>query len=192
MIWLARFWRQQLLDGAAWTTAGRLIPAARLLAVAACVALAGAFAARLTAQHTPDSMSGIGAAFVLVLFLLLFRLQSREAGENSSPIAATGAWLAAWSAGWPLADLLQAMRLPLEPALAACVVPVAYLAASPIPKRFPSIRQFICIGWIPVIGFLAILTRPWTVESTSTVLTFGLIIVAAAKAPRDSGVGQAE
>lgn len=35
MLWLARFWHQQLDDGRAWTTAGRLIPVARRLSYAA-------------------------------------------------------------------------------------------------------------------------------------------------------------
>lgn len=35
LLWLARFWHQQLDDGRAWTTAGRLVPHARQLGVAA-------------------------------------------------------------------------------------------------------------------------------------------------------------
>lgn len=38
MLWLSRFWRQQLLSDQAWTTTGRLVPAARRLAQHLCLA----------------------------------------------------------------------------------------------------------------------------------------------------------
>ena len=89
LLWLARFWNQQLDDGKPWTTAGRLIPAARRLSwVAAGLALVGcalsvhmlngraapwvslvAIAVLLAAmsQHVRDLAGGAGAALAACL-----------------------------------------------------------------------------------------------------------------------------
>ncbi|MCC7291731.1 MAG: hypothetical protein IT449_06700 [Phycisphaerales bacterium] len=75
-MWLAKVWDQQLLDGAAWTTAGRLIPDARRLSfLCGCLALlVGVLMAlwpRFPAVAAADDRLGRFAAGVAVNLLAL-------------------------------------------------------------------------------------------------------------------------
>ncbi|MFO0839713.1 MAG: hypothetical protein U1D55_14455 [Phycisphaerae bacterium] len=70
-LWLARFWRQQLLDGVAWTTTGRLIPTMRITAYAA-IAI-GVVEALLAAWTVSSTVGIVGAACWLILTLMLLR-----------------------------------------------------------------------------------------------------------------------
>ncbi len=140
MLWLARFWQQQLADGRPWTTAGRLIPAARRWAY---VATAGAvvLAAWPTAWPAPGGAWVIG--FTLVVLLALWSMLVRDprwlggGGQPGAPgdhgaapaacFALTAAsvaacrWLEASGVSWlspavvtGLAALLLALRVRAE------------------------------------------------------------------------------
>jgi len=104
--WLAGFWDQQLLEGRPWTTAGRLIPAARRLAELAATACAG-FA--LAAYLAPDSMGGAvwRPCVSLLICLLLARglLSDSDAPDNRS--AAAGAVLAFLAATVPARQIIN-------------------------------------------------------------------------------------
>lgn len=68
--WLSRFWRQQLDDGRAWTTAGRLIPAVRAIAVTlAWLTLIAGLTAPLE-FHSPAAIAFSTAAPALAAFCL--------------------------------------------------------------------------------------------------------------------------
>lgn len=77
LLWLARFWDQQLLDGAAWTTAGRLIPAARRASLACAAVLGIVTVAALF--RAPAVETGLILVIVNSLALLgLARIHSRD------------------------------------------------------------------------------------------------------------------
>lgn len=94
LLWLARFWAQQLRGDQAWTTAGRLIPAARELGYAvAGLASAAAWAWRVDAlawEHHGYAQAIAAGAALLVLMSMLFK----EADTQRSSAAATAGWLA--------------------------------------------------------------------------------------------------
>ncbi|MCK6455326.1 MAG: hypothetical protein L6Q92_02165 [Phycisphaerae bacterium] len=90
--WLARFWDQQLLDGRAWTTAGRAIPYVRRIgflvaALAVLVAFEMAFWPRWRYVLERDDsaarwLSGLAAILLLAL------VTAGEARRNDSPTLA--------------------------------------------------------------------------------------------------------
>lgn len=128
LLWLARFWRQQLLESVAWTTTGALIPAARGLAQ-----VAGAIGLGVALTHA----SAIAAPWTLFAALLtalagsMLVRDSLPAGQARSAHAASAALFAAcavagqafqgWQIGldWPLfvgaACALLAARVALTP-----------------------------------------------------------------------------
>lgn len=75
LLWLGRFWSQQLLNGTAWTTAGRLIPAARWLGVICCVACI------LTAGTLSSSAQTVGRWGAIAVAASALALAARMAAE---------------------------------------------------------------------------------------------------------------
>ncbi len=74
MLWLARFWSQQLNDGRPWTTAGRLIPVARRVSVALVgVQIVWALTWLLSIAQ-PPTMGGWPIAATLLTLLHWWRL----------------------------------------------------------------------------------------------------------------------
>lgn len=139
LLWLARFWTQQLHGGRAWTTAGRLIPAARDLSYAAAgLACVAAFVWRvddLAWEHRGYAQTiGAGAA-LLVLMSMLFR----DAVAQQSPAAATAGWLALLGAMVAAQAVLRQfdLQLPTAAALGAASLlgalrsRIGYQAAGP-------------------------------------------------------------
>ena len=107
LLWLARFWDQQLDNGRAWTTTGRLIPAARRLgAAASCAAVAAAAALLSTDKSSQFSIPA--ASITLALMLCVSRFYMRDTVRNNTYGAALSAccWLAAATA--PTTRLLSA------------------------------------------------------------------------------------
>lgn len=90
LLWLARFWQQQLHDGQPWTTAGRLIPAARRLGhVAAGGALVTAVAAALTFKGvSPGEWTAVIAAMLLLALWGLLMRDARSAGSSTAALLA--------------------------------------------------------------------------------------------------------
>lgn len=94
LLWLSRFWQQQLRTGVAWTTAGRLIPAARRLGYAAGgVALVLAVRAAVVGATNSDALAWQGLTAALLL-LLLFSMLVRTAAVRDSQTAAAAACVA--------------------------------------------------------------------------------------------------
>jgi hypothetical protein len=93
LTWLARFWEQQLLEGRAWTTAGRLIPMARAVGgVAASAAFTIAWSDPLgRAPGTSDVALGGGLAvlFLTTVMVLCYRdvLRSHRSSELIAGLA---------------------------------------------------------------------------------------------------------
>jgi len=90
--WLARFWRQQLLDGQAWTTTGRMIPYARrtaflLSALAVLIAFHMAFWPNVAPTVEDDGPARIGAGLAAILLLGL--INARKAHRDDSVTSAT-------------------------------------------------------------------------------------------------------
>jgi hypothetical protein len=121
LAWLASFWYQQLNEGKPWTTAGRLIPAARHLSYAAVggeVVLAAMWILS-TDEAVP---SGRWSTLLAILFMLAhWRLLARDAAAQQSAIAALAACLVLVAALVPLGHLAETFGLVLRP----CVLLVA-------------------------------------------------------------------
>jgi len=105
MLWLARFWQQQLHDGRPWTTAGRLIPSARRLAVvfAAVAAVLAGVGLNLGAVGEPWPVPVL-AALALSGFGLL---ALQDAREHNSAAGCLAGLLGLTAAGVPLAELVR-------------------------------------------------------------------------------------
>lgn len=146
LLWLARFWRQQLLDERAWTTAGRLIPIARF---AACVlAPAGLVIASGTLDADAVSAAPLftaSAALTQVgLALYLFR-DARDEGGGAARVAACLAALAGSVALWRLASSWS--ELPLPPATALVIA-----AFVPVLRGRPAgCARTLALGTMPVL-----------------------------------------
>lgn len=116
LLWLARFWTQQLCDGRPWTTTGRLIPAARnlsLLAVGGQV-LAAAWLAGTASAVTAGVWSLSGA---LLLMLLHAAALVREAQRRGCAATALAACVVLVAAVAPADQLTVALQRPVPPVL---------------------------------------------------------------------------
>jgi hypothetical protein len=93
--WLAQFWDQQLLDGAAWTTAGRMIPyAVTLSTYLALLSVIVAFQMAIWPERaaSPDADDGFGRmAFSLAAMFLLIVQGVRAARHSESNAFAAAA-----------------------------------------------------------------------------------------------------
>ncbi|MCB9856549.1 MAG: hypothetical protein H6818_12775 [Phycisphaerales bacterium] len=94
-LWLARFWDQQLLDGRAWTTAGRMIAFAQSSAMylaALSVIIAFQMAIWPERAQYPDADDGLYRIVFGILALLLFvRLTTKAARKLDSNVFASTA-----------------------------------------------------------------------------------------------------
>lgn len=174
-LWLAGFWRQQLLEGRAWTTTGWLIGPARrnaqALAVLALVYAMATLGAEAPAAAGSATWPMLSAAALLVLALRFVRDSGADGGDGS----ALGACLAAGSAVLAMSE----GRLSLGPTpaaaafvlgLAALLVVLRSLAGPPAMRR--PIYLAIGAGAAPAGAILALAGGPWG----------GQVIVAAAMA----------
>ncbi len=85
LLWLAKFWQQQLDDGRAWTTTGRLIPAARQLSYVAGItaaALLCVFAAVGLRQGAPRGwVVWLAVALAILHWVMIVRDVRRVAAS---------------------------------------------------------------------------------------------------------------
>lgn len=95
MLWLAKFWDQQLDDGRAWTTTGALIPMARGAALVFAAALLGQSIAH-TINSAPRTQWTVEVALMLLLFGLIVVFW-RSARRHRSIASAVGLWLTVWA-----------------------------------------------------------------------------------------------
>lgn len=186
MMWLARFWHQQLLDGVPWTTAGRLIPSARRIGAAA------AFATLLISWKGAGSggfwtIAGLVLALALVAALTVAARRERCGGSAIGALAAGGA--AAILALGLLPDATPAFLAP--PLGAAIAAVLGWPAAGSRNKDGEMARAaWIGIGAVTLIG-LAISRpeEPQLFVAASITLAAGLLLAALSRrspAPVDS------
>ncbi|MEW6252005.1 MAG: hypothetical protein AB1716_15295, partial [Planctomycetota bacterium] len=109
LLWLARLWEQQLNRGEAWTTAGRLIPAAWRLG---CIAAGGSFAVAaawvMRGGTAGPVMSGAACAAGLALLALLVRQSTARPTRATAGEHAVAALLACLTALATMAPLYAA------------------------------------------------------------------------------------
>ncbi|MBU0617358.1 MAG: hypothetical protein KKI02_06560 [Planctomycetes bacterium] len=121
LVWLARFWDQQLLDGVAWTTAGRLIPASRRLGYAASSGAIAATIVGLTTDAFTEQSLWI-LALTLLLLLVLMSLLVRDGLEFGQSGAFAASCLVTVAAAGPGCALFA--RLAAEPLMPIVAVAV--------------------------------------------------------------------
>ena len=121
LVWLARFWDQQLLHGVAWTTAGRLIPASRRLGYAASSGAIAATVVGLTTGAFTEQGLWI-VALTLLLLLVLMSLLVRDGLEFGQSGAFAGSCLVTVAAAGPGCALFA--RLAAEPLMPIVAVAV--------------------------------------------------------------------
>jgi hypothetical protein len=162
LLWLARFWDQQLNDGVPWTTAGRLIPIARRLAYGACAGAAGLAGGSFGAgefQLQPLWLSAV----TLVLLLGTMSLLVRDSYEHRWPEAAFAACLVTAAATIPGCRLLLAIvGTPVSPVIALAVgVLLLALRVAVAPRTPPAAAVYnACIGGVlPVIVLFTLILR---------------------------------
>lgn len=178
LLWLARFWDQQLEDGVPWTTAGRLIPSARRLAYAAG---AGAVAATVGGFGSGDSQVQPGwlAAITAVVLLGSMVLLVRDAYEHRRSGGALAACLVVVAAAGPGCRLLSGL-------LGAAVSPVVGIAggglllavrAAVMPRTPPAATVYNAFigGILPVIALFTLAWRGLDAQSA-----MGLVMTVAA------------
>jgi len=182
LLWLARFWEQQLKERRPWTTAGRLTPIARRLAYAACVgavALAGGGISTGDFQTQP-----IWIAAVTVLLLLgAMSWLVRDSDEHRRPHAAFAACLVVLAAGGPAGRLLSDV-------LGVAVSPVILIAAGALllalrvaltPRTPPTAAAYNAYlgGVLPVIALFALTLRGLDSQTAIVlILTAGTVMAA--------------
>jgi hypothetical protein len=185
-LWLARFWRQQLHDGVAWTTAGRLIPTARRIAQAASVGSAILIGASLLLARPGFSWTAL-AAGLLVMLLALRLLRDTATHGPSEPSGAYCAWPAVAVAGLLLGRLTGIDGAGLVVLGLVCVL--AALRYSDLPE---DPRQIAHTAWLSAIlpvgllylGMLQIESSPW-----AWLVAAGLLLLANAGLRRKRSAG---
>ena len=117
MLWLARFWHQQLNQEKPWTTAGRLIPLARQLShtlAGAEVLMAGLLIVLPATPRDPHPW----LALVTLLFMLLhWTMLVRDAAVRHAPASALAACAVLVAALSPAHFLAASYGVPLTPEL---------------------------------------------------------------------------
>ena len=196
LLWLARFWEQQLLEGRPWTTAGRLIPVARRLGCAAAPACFGLAAATALSAGTPTGQTVWRPVVAAVLCLLLASMLTRDATTHGSVAAAVGACLAAVAAVVPAGQVL-AVAARVNVAAVTLVAMMGLLlavrtAATAAPERCRATFTGFSGAAVPAVAFLALVVRG---ADSQTVLAAGvagaavILTVVAEYAHRRAAVG---
>ena len=104
LLWIARFWEQQLLDGRPWTTAGRLIAPARTLARLATLLVAAAAGWAYVCGVPPTLPESISLTLLLALLARIFLRDAR------TPAYADSAWAGLLLVATLVLPLRAAMR----------------------------------------------------------------------------------
>jgi len=182
MLWLARFWQQQLDGERPWTTAGRLIPAARNLSLAA-VGGQIVWAALYAAEQTPRPDWQCWAAIVCMLLhgWLLLR-EARDRGDERAALAAalvlttatltTSVGDATLVARWPTALWL---------AIAALVLAGGAYLCGTLPS-YEWVWKAYVSGWLPLASIYDITighagaTRRWAIVPTALLLALAVVL----------------
>jgi hypothetical protein len=156
-LWLSRFWTQQLLDGRAWTTTGRLVAPAEALAVALTL---GAGAAALVLAHSGPGMriaGNPGLILLLAVCLLYVLLLTADRGaKDTTDLAACVVVAIAAAAAQPLLESLLGLSLSAALLLAGA----ASLLALRSTWRPPGpLRAGFLAGVVPALVLITLIFR---------------------------------
>lgn len=160
--WLARFWKQQLFDGVAWTTAGRAIPYAwragfLTAALATLVAYQMVFWPNWPSVLAPDN-SPARWIFGLLLLALLTRVTAANAVRANSATLATLSVAAACAI--PLFALIRTDNAALRGWVTQYLPIVLAVAALPILAVAEALAETRHRVFGPPLWFLALLILP--------------------------------
>lgn len=179
MQWQARFWSQQLDGGKAWTTTGRLVPAARVLA--ALLILVQLFALALcTAGRIPAHGVWVGLFGAVALLLHAMMLTRDAAGRRSDGdvlLAGVALLAAAWLLHLATSNTSLPVPLAVGLALAAPLAALRGATADLQPANRATLRIFTCLC-LPAAALAAALDAHWRTAP----LVWGLVVVAIAAA----------
>ena len=160
LLWLARFWEQQLLEGRPWTTAGRLIPIARRLGCAAAPACFGLAVGAALSAGTPTGQTVWRSGVTAVLCLLLASMLTRDATMHGNIAAAVGACLAALAAVVPtrqvLAELAHVNVSPVTLVAMMGLLLAVRTAAQAAPERCRAAFAGFSGAAVPAVAFFAL------------------------------------
>lgn len=152
---LAAFWRTQLDDGIAWTTAGRLLPAVRRTALAGAAlafglalsaALGGAGIAGQQPLMIAAAMAGLAAAWALL-----------QLADGDGPIELAAALATTGPVLWMWSGLEPGARSGLTPlgAAAGGASLLSLCLAAPLGRRAPGpVATGFVLGVVPVLTLL--------------------------------------
>lgn len=169
--WLAGFWKQQLNDGRAWTTTGRMIPYAdrtafMLIAIGALIAFQMAlWPAQGMSTHADDSLARILCGAIAIALLALGALR-RARRRNSTPVATLSVAI------FVAMFIFVFLRLPVSPlrgwliqyngvvlsALALPTLLVAELIVTTTWRSFAAPLWFMALLVLPSRAMLALLS----------------------------------
>jgi hypothetical protein len=157
MLWLARFWDQQLRDGQPWTTTGRLIPAAATLATTAA---GGMLLVTAALAHRPPDDVGVTAALLTVLVTLAFAALLMRRARTTGAAGAAAAAAMVFTA-FAVATELTARALgggvpvALPLAVAGGLMTVRATSAVPAPAR--AVQRAFGVALLPLASLYACL-----------------------------------
>lgn len=166
--WLSRFWDQQLLDGAAWTTTGRMIPLARktgfvVTAMAVLTAFQLAFWPEWVPSERGDGGAGRMTASVLAAMLLAW-IAAQQARRANSPVMG-GLAVAALVAAFAIV-LVRSTQSPVRAwllqydaiALSLACLPILALAEAAPVTRWKSLAAPLWFMALLILPAAALLT----------------------------------
>jgi hypothetical protein len=178
MLWLARFWHQQLHNGQPWTYAGQLIGAARRIshaAAAICFVLAVAEVAVPAAAPAVSVAQILWAGGAFLVILLFARALVRDAGDPDNWFGPFAACLMLPAALVPLqAALMTAARSWAQWPLLLALALLLLALLSTRKRREAELQEWVynahiggllpvailCLGWNAGPGLLWIATAP--------------------------------
>lgn len=173
LIWIARFWDQQLLDGRPWTTAGTLIGPARTLGRLATLAVAAA----VWLACGPDRLVSLPASLVLAGLLAVLAVMFLR--DARTPDRADSAWaglLLAATVTLPAHAAAARLGVPRDLPLAVWVAAAALVLALPGSlRRMPPVRC--AIGWMAPAAAIAYALHA---HDTGSIIAAALTLAAAA------------
>ena len=153
--WLARVWEQQLLDGRPWTSAGRLIPTARRLALAGSLGVAALSVASAIAASPVPQAPWLNAITVLGLVYLMLT-QLAESGGKGGSVALIGALFAALGLSAAAGDLLANFGIVVDSLLLTAIVGLGVALLLGVPRygaarKNPGLLVAALCGILPLV-----------------------------------------
>ncbi len=188
-LWLAGFWKQQLLDDIPWTTTGRMIPHAQSVSMyLSALAVVAAFQMAIWPERFqyPDADDGIyRMIFGIGSLILLMRLSTRSARKLDSNVFAS----TAVATGVAIV-IFTVVRLPYNrgrgwlmqyaPIVLAAITPPLLILAESLEKKrrwrvFAAPIWFLSLLFIPAIAIAQLrsatrLAEAWIQPATLVVL----------------------